>query len=281
MSRFEATFTELAKAGRSALMPYVTAGDPSLEWTERLVDRLIDAGADMIELGVPYSDPLADGPTVQAAGQRALANGTSVQGVFDLVRRIRSNHDETPIAILVYYNCIFRWGEERFVQAAKEAGIDAFVVPDLPPEEAESLQGIMEAHGLELAYLLAPTSNEERIRLVTERARGFIYCVSLTGVTGARTELSKQLEPFIARVRAGLSAHEKSVPLAVGFGISTTEHVKQVSGLVEGVIVGSALIDTFHNAPDPTQGVERCAALVSAMRSALGETLQVDGGRAR
>lgn len=269
MSRFSETFANLARQGRTGLMPYVTAGDPSLEWTERLLDQLIASGADMIELGVPYSDPLADGPTVQAAGQRALAAGTTVQGVFELVARLRTKHPRVPIALLVYYNCIYRWGEDRFVAAAKESGVDAFVVPDLPPEEAASLQERMEASGLDLAYLLAPTSTDERIALVVQRASGFIYCVSLTGVTGARTTLSAQLAPFIGRVRAQLSRAGRSVPLVVGFGISTVDHVRQVAPLAEGAIVGSALIDMMARAATPAEGVAQCAQRVAEMAQAL------------
>lgn len=269
MSRFGETFANLARQGRTGLMPYVTAGDPSLEWTERLIDQLVAAGADMIELGVPYSDPLADGPTVQAAGQRALAAGTTVRGVFETVKRLRTKHPRVPIALLVYYNCIYRWGEERFVAAAKESGVDAFVVPDLPPEEATSLQAKMADCGLDLAYLLAPTSTEERIALVVERASGFIYCVSLTGVTGARTTLSAQLEPFMARVRAQLGRAARSIPLVVGFGISTVDHVRQVAPLAEGVIVGSALIDMMARAATPADGVARCAERVAEMAQAL------------
>ena len=283
MSRFSEKFAALAREGRTALMPYATAGDPSLAWTERLIDRLAAAGADMIELGIPYSDPLADGPTVQAAGQRALAAGTTVRGVFDTVKRIRAAHPGLPIAILVYYNCIFRWGEARFVEAARDSGVDAFVVPDLPPDEAAGLQGLMQERGLDLAYLLAPTSTAPRIDLVAREAAGFIYCVSLTGVTGARATLSERLRPLIARVREGLARAERQVPLVVGFGISTVEHVREVAGMAEGVIVGSKLIDLLAGAPSPEEGVARCAELVAAMRQALEEAaaLRRSGGDAQ
>ncbi len=270
MSRFQSTFDRCRREGRAALMPYATAGDPTLEWTERLVDAIIESGADMLELGIPYSDPLADGPTVQAAGQRALNNGATIQGVFDAVGRIRSRHPDVPIALLVYYNCIFRWGEERFVRAAGECGVDGLIVPDLPPEEAESLEQTSEDHGLDLIYLLAPTSTPDRIDTVTKRSRGFIYCVSLTGVTGARQNLSNQLAPFMQNVRRGLESAGRSVPLAVGFGISTAEHAKEVSQIADGVIVGSALIDRLATAPSPQEGVERCSELIRTMRAAIG-----------
>jgi len=270
MSRFQSTFDRCRKEGRAALMPYATAGDPSLTWTERLIDALVAAGADMIELGVPYSDPLADGPTVQAAGQRALASGTTVRGVFETAGRIRSRHPELPIALMVYYNCVFRWGEERFVRAAEESGVDGLIVPDLPPEEAESLERLASDRGIALIYLLAPTSTPERIDTVARRSRGFIYCVSLTGVTGARKSLSEQLGPFMERARRGLQAAGSTTPLAVGFGISTPEHARDVAKIADGVIVGSALVDRMAGAPTPEAGVEHCAELVRAMKAAVG-----------
>lgn len=249
-------------------MPYITAGDPDLEWTRRLIDALFGAGADMIELGVPYSDPLADGPTVQAAGQRALAAGTTVAGIFDLVRSVRERRNE-PIALLVYYNCIFRWGEERFVAQAAESGVDGLIVPDLPPESAGDLDAIAASRGVDLVYLVAPTSTPGRIRLIAKKGKGFLYCVSLTGVTGARERLSGELAPFIARVREEMAAMGKDLPLAVGFGISTPEHAAAVGRLADGVIVGSALIDRFHQSPTPEEGVDRCVAFIEEIRRAL------------
>ena len=268
MSRFSSAFERTRREGRAALMPYITAGDPSLEWTERLIDALFEAGADMIELGVPYSDPLADGPTVQAAGQRALAAGTTVAGIFDLIRKVRKRRGE-PIALLVYYNCIFRWGEERFVAEAAASGVDGLIVPDLPPESAGSLEAIASSRGIDLVYLVAPTSTRERIRLIAGKGRGFLYCVSLTGVTGARERLSAELAPFLARVREEMAAAGKDLPLAVGFGISTPEHAAAVGRLAEGVIVGSALIDRFHRSPTPEEGLAGCAAFVRELRGAL------------
>lgn len=268
MSRFHQTFEKCRKQGRAALMPYMTAGDPSLPWTERLIEAVLDAGADMIELGMPYSDPLADGPTVQAAGQRALEAGTTISGVFDLVRRVRERRAETPIALLVYYNCIFRRGIERFVSEAAAAGLDGLIVPDLPPDEADELHDAANKAGITPIYLVAPTSTRERIRLIVSRSEGFIYCVSLTGVTGARKQLAESLEPFLGRVRDEMTAMEKFVPLAVGFGISTPEHVASVSRIAEGVIVGSALIDTWHGQRTPEEGLEACRALIASMREA-------------
>lgn len=269
MSRFQSTFDRCKSEGRAAVMPYVTAGDPTLAWTEQIVNALIESGADIIELGVPYSDPLADGPTVQAAGQRALQSGTTIRGVFDVAARIRSRHPDVPIALLVYYNCIFRWGEERFVRAARECGIDGLIVPDLPPEEATSLERLGREQGIDMIYLLAPTSTSDRIATVAKRARGFIYCVSVTGVTGARQTLSEQLAPFIENIRKEFERAGRSVPLAVGFGISTPEHAQEVSKIAEGVIVGSALVDRLATAPSPEEGIDRGCELVRAMRAAV------------
>lgn len=268
MSRFSAAFERCKREGRAALMPYITAGDPGLPWTERLIEALLDAGADMIELGVPYSDPLADGPTVQAAGQRALEAGTTIAGIFELIRKVRERRDE-PIGLLVYYNCIFRWGEARFVAEAAKSGVDGLIVPDLPPESAASLDSLAASHGIDLIYLVAPTSTRERIRLIAQRGRGFLYCVSLTGVTGARERLSGELLPFLSRVREEMTAMGKDLPLAVGFGISTPEHAAAAGRAAEGVIVGSALIDRFHRAPGPEEGLAECAAFVRELRGAL------------
>ena len=250
-------------------MPYMTAGDPSIEWTERLVDAVVSAGADMLELGMPYSDPLADGPTVQAAGQRALSAGVTIDSVFDLVRTLRARYPHLPMALLVYYNCIFRRGLERFVKEAHEAGLDGLIVPDLPPDEGEPLERCAVPLGLDVIYLIAPTSTPERIRLIASHASGFIYCVSLTGVTGARSRLASSLEEFLERVRAEMRAVDKALPLAVGFGISTPEHVARVSRMAEGVIVGSALIDTFHGQESLEAGVEACRRMIAAMRQAV------------
>ncbi|MBO2520411.1 MAG: tryptophan synthase subunit alpha [Firmicutes bacterium] len=268
MNRFAQGFERCRREGRAALMPYMTAGDPSLEWTERLIDAAVEAGADMIELGVPYSDPLADGPTVQAAGQRALAAGVTVDGIFGLVRRVRARYPALPLALLVYYNCVFRRGERRFVEDAAAAGVDGLIIPDLPPEEGGGVQDAAAEAGIDVIYLVAPTSTPERIRLIASRSTAFIYCVSLTGVTGARSQLSASLDAFLSRVRREVRAAGKELPLAVGFGISKPEHVAEVSRLADGVIVGSALIDTFHGQENLEAGLEACRSMIQAMRSA-------------
>src|SRR5690606_148138 len=204
------------------------------------------------ELGVPYSDPLSDGPTNQRAAQRALLAGTTVAGVLDTVAQARDRGLAIPIVLLVYYNCIYRHGEAAFVQAAAAAGVDGLIVPDLPPEEAGSLRAAAEASGLALVPLAAPTSTDERLALIAREATGFIYCVSVTGVTGARTALPADLADLLRRVRQATAGR---VPVAVGFGISTPEQVRDVGRLADGVIVGSALVERRERAESPAAGI--------------------------
>jgi len=265
VSRLAAAFAAAAAQGRPAVMPYVTAGDPSLAATAALLPALAAAGADIVELGVPFSDPLADGPTNQRAAQRALQAGTTVAGVLDTVAHVRQQGLAIPIVLLVYYNCIYRHGEEHFVEAAAAAGVDGLIVPDLPPEEAGSLRSVAAAAGLDLVPLAAPTSTDQRLALIGQVARGFIYCVSVTGVTGARSTLPAELAGFLRRVR---QAAGNRVPLAVGFGISTPDQVREVGRWADGVIVGSALVERLERAPSPAAGIDEAAALVRDLRRA-------------
>lgn len=260
MSRIADTFEKLKSQNRAALMPYISAGHPNLETTEALLPALAQSGADLIELGIPYSDPLADGPTIQRAGQQALAAGATIPQIHAMVRRVREQGLDVPVLYMVYYNCIFRHGEERFLDDAAAAGIDGLIVPDLPLEEAESLEALATLRGIDLVYLLAPTSTPERIEKTSKRAKGFIYCVSVTGVTGARATVSDALEPLLDRIRL-----QTTVPLAVGFGVSTPDQAGTVATLADGVIVGSALIDKI----DGAQGDKDAAVAVAAeyMRS--------------
>lgn len=265
MSRIANTFERLRAEKRTALIPYITAGDPTLAVTEAVVPALVAGGADLIELGIPYSDPLADGPTIQLAAQRALDGGATIAKVHESVKRLRDQGVDVPLLYLVYYNCIFRQGEERFVADAAAAGVDGLIVPDLPLEAGESLRQLTTAAGLDLIYLLAPTSTPERIKRTAERASGFIYCVSLTGVTGARTEISAALEPFLDRVRKSTD-----VPLAVGFGISTPDQAAQVASVADGVIVGSALINSIHdNASSPEAAAEAAHSFMASFRQGI------------
>lgn len=240
MSRIEKKFAELRNKKEKALITYIMAGDPSLQETERLIIELEKGGADLIELGIPFSDPLADGPTIQKAANRALERNVSLSDVLDLARRVRKVSN-IPLIFMSYYNPIFKYGEERFVRDAAKAGVDGVIVPDLPPEEADSLIKHSRDKGLDAIFLLAPTSDEERIKKVCKSSTGFIYYVSLTGVTGAREGISKDIKGMIRKIKS----HAK-IPVAVGFGISKPEQAREVSSGADGVIVGSAIVKVIE-----------------------------------
>lgn len=235
MSRIDQTFKRLQSKGQTALIPFIVAGDPDLEATEALVLKLAESGADLIELGVPFSDPIADGPIIQAASQRALEKGVSIESILSLTRRLKGL--TPPLVLMSYFNPIFNYGLKHFAAVCKESGVDGVIVPDLPPEEAGPW--IKEARELELdtIFLVAPTSPPERIRTVNKYSRGFIYYVSTTGVTGVRGKLPNNLEQAIK----GIKEYTRK-PVAVGFGISGPEQAKTISHYAEGVIVGSAIV---------------------------------------
>ena len=235
MSRIAATFEQLRARGERALLAYVTAGDPSLDATARLTVEMDRRGADIIELGVPFSDPLADGPVVQRAARRALATGTTLAGVLACVERVR-REVRAPIALLTYYNPLLAFGLTAFADRAAKAGVDGVMVADLPPEEAAPLATEADRVGLDTIHFAAPTSPPDRLRLIARQSRGFVYLVSVTGVTGERTDLPRDLE---AQVRALRLVTTK--PICVGFGIGRPEQVAAVGRLADGVIVGSAI----------------------------------------
>ncbi|MEE9324970.1 MAG: tryptophan synthase subunit alpha [Dehalococcoidia bacterium] len=244
MSRIEAKFAQLKRAGKTGLALFLTVGYPDKEAVTSLVPALVAGGADIIELGVPFSDPLADGATIQQASHEALRQGVTLRDCIDACRRLRQRSVEVPIVLMGYYNPILTYGLERFAEEGAEAGLDGVIVADLPPEEASPLRKACLSRGLDLIFLLAPTSTDERIRKVCRQATGFIYCVSLTGVTGARKELPVGLPNLIARVRK-----ESSLPLAVGFGVSTRAHVETIGSYADAAVVGSALIDLIRSSP--------------------------------
>jgi tryptophan synthase alpha chain len=261
MSQIGQVFEGTRGAGRIALMPYLAVGYPSVAATVELAPALAAAGADIFELGVPYSDPLADGATVQHATQVALRNGVTPQVCLDVAAEIHRKVN-VPLVLMSYYNPIARYGDAAFAAAAAGAGVSGLIVPDLPPEEAEDLQASTRAHGLDLIYMVAPTSTDERLRLVARSAQGFIYCVALAGVTGARSQLADSLPAYLTRVR-----QTTSVPLAVGFGVSRPEHVQTVARYADGAIVASALIDRIAALPASEQ-VSAAAAFVSDLAAA-------------
>ena len=229
-------------------MPYLCAGDPTPELTAKLLLTLEAAGADLIELGVPFSDPIADGPTIQRASERALAHSISLQQILEIVKSLREQTD-IPIALMGYYNPIFRMGEAAFCKAAQAAGVDGVIVPDLPPEQAQPLLEIAPKYNLATIFLVAPTSPPERMQLIASVSTGFIYCVSVTGVTGARAMLSDEIAPMITELR-----NHTDKPISVGFGVSTPEQAKQIANIADGVVVGSAIIDVIEeNMDDETK----------------------------
>jgi tryptophan synthase alpha chain len=258
-----AAFQQAIETRLAALMPYYTLGYPDRESSLQVVEAIAPY-SDLIELGVPFSDPLADGPTIQRSTQRALEAGVTTAGCLEMVAELRRRGVQTPFLLMGYYNPILAYGEERYVRDAAKAGADGFIVPDLPPEEAGALEQLCRDTGLVLVHFLAPTSKEQRINGVARDARGFIYLVSLTGVTGARSQLATGLPAFVEQVR-----RKASVPLAVGFGISTPEQAAQVGEFADGVIVGSALIDAVDAATNVEAMPQAAAAFVRSLRDGL------------
>jgi tryptophan synthase alpha chain len=236
MSRITDSFKQLRKQGRKALIPYIMCGDPSLAATKKYIIDLENAGADIIELGVPFSDPLADGPTIQRAAERSLRNGTTLRKVLGLVKETR-NKSEIPLILMTYYNPVFKFGIEHFIKEAVKSGVDGVIIPDLIPDEAGDFIKISKQHGLDTVFLLAPTSTHERIIKVSRASSGFIYYVSITGITGSRLSLGKDMERTLRSLK--IMARK---PVAVGFGISTPKEASTVAKLADGVIIGSAIV---------------------------------------
>jgi tryptophan synthase alpha chain len=258
VSRILSVFNE---SGHIALIPYVTVGYPSIEATLKVVPLLASSGCDIVELGIPFSDPLADGATIQKASFYALKNGVTLQLCFDVAKQL-SHKVNIPLVFMTYINPVFSYGLEEFCSACTGSGIDGLIIPDLPPEEGSELEAITQRQNLDLIYLLAPTSTEERSRLVAERSRGFIYLVSVTGVTGVRDRLSRNLEAFVTKVRKVATQ-----PLCVGFGISTPEQARRVARIADGVIVGSRIIQLMEAEDDFTS----VSIFMQGLRNALDE----------
>jgi tryptophan synthase alpha chain len=247
LSRVAETFERLRREGRRGFIPFITAGDPDLETTRALLLELSRAGASLIELGVPFSDPVADGPTIQRASERALKQGVGLADVLAVVADFRRASD-APVVLFSYFNPLMQFGLERLAAEAARAGADAVLATDLVPEESAEFNSALARHGLDQIFLAAPTTSEARLRLLAERARGFVYAVSRAGVTGARTDLNAEAERLVERVRA-----VTTLPVAVGFGVSTREHVAEVWRYADAAVVGSALvaeIEQHAGAPD-------------------------------
>jgi tryptophan synthase alpha chain len=261
MSRIAEMFARLEAEGATALMPYLMVGYPERDSVLDLAPALVEAGADLFELGVPFSDPLADGATIQRASERALANGVRLPFCLETVAELRKRELRVPLVLMGYFNPFLRYGLDRFVAEAAAAGVDGLIIPDLPPEEAADCQALCKAAGLDLIFFVAPTTPDDRIAEIARVASGFIYCVSLTGVTGARRELWDGLPDFLDRVR-----RHTDLPLVVGFGISTAAHIRQVGRHADGAIVASALINRLDDAAP----ADRTSAAVAYLRELRG-----------
>lgn len=261
MSRISSAFERAEREQRAALVVYLCAGDPDLATTERLMLAAIEAGADVLELGMPFSDPTADGPVIQRASERALANGTTLRQALALAGRVRAK-SEVPIVLFGYYNPLLAYGEERLAVDAKRAGIDGVLVVDLPPDEAGSLLGPLQAQGIDFVPLIAPTTPDERIDRAASVANGFLYYVSLTGVTGAQADLDAAGDRA-ARVKARTGKR-----VVIGFGIKTEAQVRVAGKHADGVVVGSAVCSAIENAKSPDEAVASVRALVTKLRAA-------------
>lgn len=244
MSRIEYTFKTLKKKGEKAFIPYIMSGDPSVDATKRLVTELEEGGADIIELGVPFSDPLADGPTIQRASERALAQGVTLRKVLALVEEIRKV-SQIPLLLMTYFNPVFKYGIEAFAKDASKVGVDGVIIPDLIPDEADDFQILARQYHLDTVFLLAPTSTEDRIRKVIRSSTGFIYYVSITGTTGAKLLMDDTMKTTLNNIRAITPK-----PVAVGFGVSGPEDAKAVASIADGVIVGSAIVRLIAEGKD-------------------------------
>ncbi len=259
-NRIDATLAKTRREDRAALMPYLPLGYPTIALSQELIAAIAGAGADIMELGMPFSDPLADGPVIAQATQTALKNGLTTAGCLEMVKAARDNGVRIPLVLMGYVNPILRYGTARFVQDARDAGADGLIVADVPPEEAGELASACRSAGLHLILLAAPTSTDQRLRRIARLTRGFVYLVSLTGVTGARSDLPAELEGLVRRLCALTRK-----PVCVGFGVSTPASARRVAAIADGVIVGSALVTRLA---DPATALEQAGAFVRQMRQA-------------
>ncbi len=263
MSRIEERFRMLRERGERAMVVFLTAGDPDLETTEALILAMAESGADVIEIGVPFSDPIADGPTIQRSSERGLASGATLRRILAQAQRLRPKI-EVPLLLMGYANPFYAMGEGRFARDAASVGVDGVIVPDLPPEEGASLFAKLQREGIDNVLLAAPTTTRDRMQLIAEHTRGFLYYVSLTGVTSARAGLTAGIEEGVA-----LAKEFTDLPVCVGFGISKPEHARAVGEFADGVVVGSAIVDLIEAAGSRDKAVESVASYVSEMKNAL------------
>jgi tryptophan synthase alpha chain len=262
MGRIEDKFSELRKTGRKALITFITAGDPDIATTVRLVRKMEEKGADIIELGIPYSDPIAEGPVIQAANERALSRGLKIKDVMAAVEEMRETV-KAPLLYLLYYNSILKYGPDRFFRECSEVGIDGLIIPDLPFEEKGELEGCSLKYGIVLITLVSPVSNE-RIERIARNAQGFLYCVSSLGVTGVRQNFDTDFNEFFSMINRATD-----IPKALGFGISTPEHILALKGYCDGLIVGSAMVRKVEAAKTPDEAVENVGRYTAELRKAM------------
>jgi len=263
VERISAKFAALKKENRAGFIAYIMAGDPDMETTARILDGLPSAGVDLIELGFPFSDPMADGPTIQRAGQRALKGKMTLKKTLALAAGFRAKHPETPLILMGYLNPIDTMGLENFAKNAKASGVDGALIVDAPPEEDGPLRAAMENEGLTLIRMAAPTSDDSRLRRILSGAKGFLYYVSVTGVTGVKAVASDAAGAAVQRVRA-----QSDIPVAVGFGVRTEEQAASVARTADAVVVGSAIVDVIEKASTPAQAVADALALTKKLASA-------------
>lgn len=261
MNRIDKCFAKFKETGDKALICFLTCGDPDSKTTEDLVVKIVESGADIVELGVPFSDPMADGPSIQSASFRALQAGGSVKGVFETVKSIRKRCD-APIVLMSYFNPVLKYGLKQFANDAAAAGADGVIMTDLPPEEAKDWKSVADEAGIATIFLLAPTSTEERMQVGAKMASGFIYCVSRTGVTGARNDVPVDLKDLISTIK-----NESDLPVVVGFGISRPEHVKYVTQFADGAVVGSALVNVIADHAGKGDLLEQAGEFVRSLKN--------------
>lgn len=264
MNRIKERLTKVKEQNKKALITFVTAGDPDLATTIDLVLAMENSGADIIELGIPYSDPIAEGPVIQRANERALKHGIRTVNVFETVGKIRE-HSQIPLLFLLYYNCILKYGADKFFAHCKQYGVDGVIIPDLPFEQRGEIDADAKRYGIYIISLVAPTSGN-RIEKIASSAEGFLYCVSSTGVTGVRNSFSTDFEQFFKTIN-----RYTKIPTAIGFGISTPDHIKLLKGYSDGLIVGSAVVKETEQGTDAKNAVERVGAFVERLRKALDE----------
>lgn len=261
-NRIDMVFSNLRAVNKKALITFVTAGDPDIETTEQIIYEMERNGAHIIEIGVPYSDPVAEGPVIQAANERALKNGTRISHIFDMVKRLRTK-THIPLVLLLYYNTILKYGEEKFFSTCKKSGIDAVIIPDLPYEEKEEIMPFSQKYGVYIIDLVSPVSGN-RVKKIASHSKGFIYCISSTGVTGIRENYDTDFKAFMDMITS-----VSNVPAAIGFGISGSAHVKMLKNYADGVIVGSAIIKKIHECTDKKEAVRAAGIFVKELSQSL------------